>query len=398
MLSLKTFRSGLPILIIGLFTGILSAQHNSNLVSAVSGSRVRPTPVHSQPLALQDALSVFEQEFGVGFLYYSGVGREVKVKNLPALTGQDLQSMLARVLAPLNLVALKVGEGSYVVARASEQNAVAAAFGVPQPQEGGTLTGRVTEAETGDPLAFSQVVIVGSTYGDVADAEGRYEIKNVPPGTYEVEASFIGYRKEKATVSVGAGATVTQDFALVTDVLGLETVVTTATRVGRTQKEATTSMAVISAKRIERMQPQSVAEVLRTVPGIYAEEGGGEVAVNSFVRGLPAPGQFRYQTLQENGIPVRSLPGGFISAEDVFFRQDLNIRTLEVAKGGASTLFGINAPGGIINYLDKTGGSVMQSTLRFTAGEKDYYRTDFNTNGPLGDRYYFNIGGFYRFD
>ncbi len=398
MLALRAFRSGLTVWVIGLLTGLVFAQHHSNLVSAAPGSRVRPTPVRSQGLALQDALSVFEEEFGVGFLYYSGVGQEVKVEKLPELTGHDLQTTLASVLAPLNLVAVQVGQSSYVVARASEQNAVAKAFGAPQPQETGTLTGRVTEAETGEPLAFTQVVIVGSTYGDVADAEGQYEIKNVPPGTYEVEASFIGYRSGKATVTVSAGATVTQDFALSTDILGLETVVTTATRVGRTQKEATTSMAVIPAKQIERLQPQSVAEVLRTVPGIYAEEGGGEVAVNSFVRGLPAPGQFRYQTLQENGIPVRSLPGGFISAEDVFFRQDLNIRTLEVAKGGASTLFGINAPGGIINYLDKTGGSVMQSTLRFTAGEKDYYRADFNTNGPLGDRYYFNIGGFYRFD
>lgn len=263
-------------------------------------------------------------------------------------------------------------------------------------QERGRITGTVV-GEAGNPLSGATVTMVGTRRATITDARGAYSLE-VSPGTYSVTVNFIGYAPGTARVTVRAGEEVTQDFTLRVDPLALQGLVVTGTRVERRQQEATLSMAVISSERIEQIQPQSVAEVLRTIPGIHAEEGGGEVAVNSFIRGLPAPGQFRYQTLQEDGIPVRSVAGGFISAEDVFFRQDLNVQTLEVAKGGASTLFGITAPGGIINYRSKTGGEIMRSTLRFTAGEKDVLRLDFNTNGPLGGDYRFNLGGFYRFD
>ncbi|RMI12493.1 MAG: TonB-dependent receptor [Calditrichaeota bacterium] len=263
--------------------------------------------------------------------------------------------------------------------------------------QGGTLKGKVTD-ESGEPIPFAEITLEGTIMGTAADDNGEYVLENIPPGDYTVAAQSVGYQRATAQVSIGAGETVTQDFTLPVDVLSMSQMVVTATRVGRPMKEATLSMAVVSEVKIREMQPQSVAEILRTVPGIHAEEGGGEVAVNSFVRGLPSPGQFRYQTLQEDGMPVRALPGGYISAQDVFFRQDLNIKTLEIAKGGASTLFGINAPGGIINYISKTGGEVLRSTLQFTYGDKDYLRADFNSNGPLGRNYRFNLGGFYRFD
>ncbi|MFQ5890935.1 MAG: TonB-dependent receptor [Gemmatimonadota bacterium] len=265
-------------------------------------------------------------------------------------------------------------------------------------QETGRVTGTVV-SEAGDPMSGATVSVVRGRQGTVTDAQGAYTLELLP-GNYTLQARFIGFRPDTVSVTVQAGAEVSANFTLTSDPLGMQELVVTATRAVRTQKEATLSMQVVSAERIEKFQPQSVAEVLRTVPGIHAEEGGGEVAVNSFIRGLPSPGQFRYQTLQEDGMPVRSIPnvGGSFSAVDVFFRQDLNIRTLEVAKGGASTLFGINAPGGIINYISKTGGDFARSTVRLTGAQKDYYRVDFNTNGPISEDWRFNLGGFYRFD
>lgn len=375
--------------------GLVSAQNNPQL-TAVAHVTEYENEIQPRATPLKETLAELEKKFHVGFLYYSGVGDETYLRNTPRVS-DDLELTLVSILNPLNLISVQVGASSYVIAHSSEKKAVLEAFGSAPPQETGSVAGKITDA-AGEPLSGTQVVLVGTNFGDVADVDGNFQIKDVPPGSYSLRASFIGYRSQSVELRVNAGETTTQNFTLALDILNMETVVTTATRTGRVQKEATTSMAVLAARRLEQFQPQSVAEVLRTVPGIHAEEGGGEVAVNSFVRGLPAPGQFRYQTLQEDGIPVRSIPGGFISAEDVFFRYDLNVRTLEVAKGGSSTLFGINAPGGIINYISKTGGQVINSTLRFTGGEKNFYRADFNTNGPLGGNYYFNLGGFYRFD
>ncbi|MFQ5679659.1 MAG: TonB-dependent receptor [Gemmatimonadota bacterium] len=263
-------------------------------------------------------------------------------------------------------------------------------------QQPGRVTGQVV-SEAGAPLGGVAVSVVRAQRGVFTDRAGNYSLE-LPAGTYTLRAQLIGYRVQTFEVTVGAGETVRRDLTMVTDPLGMQELVVTATREAVTQQDATFSVTLVPAEKINKFQPQSAAEVLRTVPGIHAEEGGGEVAVNSFLRGLPSPGQFRYQTLQEDGMPVRSIPGGFISAEDVFFRYDYNVRTLEVVKGGVSPLFGINAPAGTINYVSKTGGDILTSTVAFTGGQRDYYRVDMNVNGPLGEDWRFNVGGFYRLD
>ncbi|NIR52202.1 TonB-dependent receptor plug domain-containing protein, partial [candidate division KSB1 bacterium] len=381
-------RKLITVFVVGVVGVWAFAGHAQQLAS--KGVDVKLLNQPNQLVTLGEALSKLEEAYNVHIVYDDSV---VRGRTAPLLVSasQKFQKALETVLGESPITYKKVGARTVVL------QPFEPAPPTPAKPPGGTIKGAVTD-ETGEGIPLAQVFLEGTTIGDAADNKGAYEITNVPSGTYTLRTRVIGYKSETAKVTVSEDETVTQDFTLALDILSMEEVVTTATRTGRVQKEATTSMAVVPAKRIEQFKPQSVAEVLRTIPGIYAEEGGGEVAVNSFVRGLPAPGQFRYQTLQEDGIPVRTVPGGFISAEDVFFRHDLNVRTLEVAKGGASTLFGINAPGGIINYISKTGGNVMRTNLRFTGAERNYYRADFNTNGPLGDDYRFNIGGFYRFD
>lgn len=263
-------------------------------------------------------------------------------------------------------------------------------------QQTGRVAGRVI-GEAGNPLGGVAVSVVRGQRGVFTDASGRYSLE-LPAGAYTLQARLIGYRAHTFEVTVRAGETTPQDVTLTPDPLGMQELIVTATREAVAQQDATLSVTLMPIEKINKFQPQSVAEVLRTVPGIHAEEGGGEVAVNSFLRGLPSPGQFRYQTLQEDGMPVRSVPGGEFSAEDVFFRFDQNVRALEVVKGGVSSLFGINAPAGTINFISKTGGDILTSSVGFTAGQRDVYRVDLNTNGPLGENWRFNLGGFYRFD
>ena len=59
----------------------------------------------------------------------------------------------------------------------------------------GTLTGTVTDAASGDPLPGANVIIEGQPYGGATDLDGAYTIEGVPPGTYNVTASVIGYER-----------------------------------------------------------------------------------------------------------------------------------------------------------------------------------------------------------
>src|SRR5690606_26112212 len=69
----------------------------------------------------------------------------------------------------------------------------------------GTVTGRVTDAGSQQPLAGASIIVVGTQLGVVAGADGRFTLNNVPPGTQRVRASLIGYASLEETVEVTTG-------------------------------------------------------------------------------------------------------------------------------------------------------------------------------------------------
>jgi len=76
----------------------------------------------------------------------------------------------------------------------------------------GTMTGSVTDAEDGSPIAGATVS--AGTRTTTTDTTGKYTVANVPPGTYEVTASKSGYESSTSTVTVVAGGTATVNFSL----------------------------------------------------------------------------------------------------------------------------------------------------------------------------------------
>jgi len=89
----------------------------------------------------------------------------------------------------------------------------------------GKIAGRVTDAETNEPLPGVNVVLEGTSQGAATDAEGYYAILNVDPGAYSVAASMIGYQQITKTGSeVTIGHTTTVDFSLKTAAIAGEAV------------------------------------------------------------------------------------------------------------------------------------------------------------------------------
>ena len=67
----------------------------------------------------------------------------------------------------------------------------------------GKLTGVVQDSLTHEPLAFASVFLANTTLGETTTEKGEFEFKRVPPGTYEIVGSYVGYRLAKQTVTVG---------------------------------------------------------------------------------------------------------------------------------------------------------------------------------------------------
>ena len=262
--------------------------------------------------------------------------------------------------------------------------------------QNGTLSGTIKDSESSEPLIGAQVYVPSLSTGAVADAQGNFSLE-LPNGSYLIQVSFIGYSTIEQNVEV-LGQSQTLNFDLSEDLFGLDAVVVTATFSERSLFNSPQSVSRLDANLISNLTANSQADILRTVPGIHAEGGGGEVASNVFVRGLPSGGQYQFTPLQVDGLPVLSAFGLNSSAHDVYFRNDIGIQNLEFVRGGVSTLFGAGSVAGIINYTSVTGGIDPKNKVHLEWAEGGRIKTEFLTSGPINDRTFYSFSGFYRYD
>jgi outer membrane receptor protein involved in Fe transport len=167
------------------------------------------------------------------------------------------------------------------------------------------------------------------------------------------------------------------------------------------------SINVVTAAQISEHAAVSAADLLKNVPGVFVNSSLGEIRNVVFSRGvsansLDAAGGYYYVSLQEDGLPTELVTATNFGP-DYFLRPDLNLSRLEALRGGTASITGPNAPGGIFNYISKTGksnpGVEMQGKFGLEGnGQNPYYRADFYAGGKLTDNMYYSVGGFYRVD
>ncbi|USI72448.1 TonB-dependent siderophore receptor [Sphingomonas morindae] len=174
-------------------------------------------------------------------------------------------------------------------------------------------------------------------------------------------------------------------------------IVVTAVSRGQNLLKSAVSVSSLSADAIAQSAPRSTAELFRNIPGIRAEASGGEGNANISVRGLPvASGGAKFLQLQEDGLPVLEFGDITFGNADIFLRADTNIARIEAVRGGSASTFASNSPGGVINFLSKTGetqGGAVQAGIGLNYGE---YRFDGDYGGKLSETVRFHVGGFYR--
>ncbi|REG89656.1 TonB-dependent receptor [Winogradskyella sediminis] len=261
------------------------------------------------------------------------------------------------------------------------------------------ISGTVKDT-SGNPIMGVNVIIKGSTSGTVSDFDGNFNFTTDLSGEQTLQVSYIGFETFEQQINCDE-STLTIDVILTEGGSALDEVLLTATSTTRSQKETPMSITSIGAKKLSTVNTSSQADVLRSIPGITAEGGGGEAASNIFVRGLPSGGQYQFNPLQIDGMPVLSTFGLNSSAHDVYFRNDIGMKNLEFVRGGSSILYGVGSVAGIINYTSATGSAIQKSTIRTEVASNSRYKADFATSGPLGgenSNTYYALSGFYRYD
>ena len=261
-----------------------------------------------------------------------------------------------------------------------------------------TISGSIVDSSK-NPIPGVNVQLVGTAAGTTTDFDGKYEFTTQKSGEQSIKVSFVGFFTQTKKITLKGNTKV--DFVLVESVEMLDDVLLTATSSKRSQKETPLSITSFGSKQLSQINTSSQADILKSVPGITTENGGGEVASNVFVRGLPSGGQFQFNPLQIDGMPVLSTFGLNSSAHDVYFRSDIGMKSLEFVRGGSSVLYGVGSVAGIINYTSETGSAYSKNILKIESGSNSHNKAQFLTSGPIGgedSNLFYAFSGSYRYD
>lgn len=265
-------------------------------------------------------------------------------------------------------------------------------------QEKNTISGKVFD-ESGQTVPGANVSLTGADQTVTTDVNGSYLFSNVAAGTYTISATNVGYKSFTKKVTVKEGEAVVENLFLETESQNLKEVVVTGSSSPRSKLESSVAITSMGAKAIEDRAPASTAALLQTIPGFVVEASGGEIGNNLFARGIPSAGAYEYVQIQEDGLPVFEDGALQFANADTFYRLDETVSKMEAVRGGSASIFANNAPGGIINFISKTGQNDFQGRAKFSTSDYGMFRTDLNLSGALiQDKLFFNIGGFYRAD
>lgn len=257
----------------------------------------------------------------------------------------------------------------------------------------GRIEGVVSDS-SGQPLANAQVTVSGTRLGTVTDAGGRFVIRAVPPGTYNLRVVRLGSVARTITgITVTAGTDSNVPVVLAGMAVDLGGIVVSASRRPEKITDAPASITRIDASAIERSVGNSFGGALKQVKGLdFIQVGMTAIAVNargfnsSFNNRMLMMEDNRIAVLPENGLPV----GAFTSIPKV------DIDAIEVLVGPGSALYGPDASNGVITLQTKDPRQYPGTTVEVTAGSRSFRDVQFRHAGAFGGRFGFKVTGEYQ--
>lgn len=258
----------------------------------------------------------------------------------------------------------------------------------------GMITGRVTDAKTGEPLAYVNVVVKGTNHGDATDVDGNFSITNVPVGTYVLMFSVVGYSSvEMSNVNVAAdqSAVVNTPMTQVSIPLG-EVLVYGASRRPEKITEAPAAVTVVEAKDIKLNAAHGqLPRLLEREPGVDIVQSGIQ-DFNINTRGFNTSLNRRLLVLQDG----RDLAIAFLGAQEwngLSIPLD-DVERLELVRGPGSALYGPNAFNGVISITTPSPKQVEGTKVSVSGAELSLLRADVRHAGSIEDRWSYkaNIG------
>ena len=263
-----------------------------------------------------------------------------------------------------------------------------AVAGTAQAQQG-SISGKVTEAEGGKAVAGARVQAVSGlriAAAVVAGDDGSYRITGLAAGTYNVIATRIGFTTKRAEgIAVSATGAVTANLAMSAMAAQLNQVVTTASRGTKPEKilEAPVSIAIVSSERLSNNPSPSIAEAMKSTPGLSVSQGG-IMQSNIVSRGFN--NAFSGAMLMLQDYRFAGVPSLRVNVPLLFTGTGEDIDRIEVLNGPASALYGPNSANGVLHIITKSPFNSKGTTITLDGGTQSIMRAGLRTAGVFGDK------------
>ncbi len=288
---------------------------------------------------------------------------------------------------------------SRVIARLTGSFALAAALvgigasGLAAQGATGKLEGTVKD-QNQQPIPGARVLVVGTSFVGTADANGYYFIINVPAGSHNVRASFVGHQPHEVTgVRIVSGQTGTLDFTLPTSTAVLQDIVVSDAKNALVPRDQVTSRQIVDGDFAKGLPIDRMEKLFSLVPGVSSNSTGGSLSVrgsrtdenNVYVDGVSV-------TPGNRGTGTGGSPGQLGISVNAF--EDASITT-----GANSAEFG-NAQGGVISITTRTGGQRYSGSFAWETDEfsglsrsAGYNQFAASFGGPITRNLTFYVGG-----
>ncbi|OJV55895.1 MAG: TonB-dependent receptor [Bacteroidetes bacterium 43-16] len=198
-------------------------------------------------------------------------------------------------------------------------------------------------------IPFAAIQLSGSALNTLSDSAGNFMLTEVPPGTYTLLISATGYKDYKEKIELRDTQTLNKDIALKVDESGqeLEGVVVTGTMKEVSKLSSPVPVEVYTSKFFKANPTPSLFDALQNINGVRPQLNcnicnTGDIHIN----GLEGP----YTMILIDGMPIVS---GLATVYGLSGIPQSLIDRIEVVKGPASTLYGSEAVGGLINVITK---------------------------------------------
>jgi len=208
----------------------------------------------------------------------------------------------------------------------------------------GSISGIITNQETGQPLPDANVFIEGTPFGTASQDGGFYTINQLPFGTYTLRVEVIGYQPfSKSNIQVEGHSFL--DVSITPSPIPMNPIIKTASRSDHLQNHISESCEVLSQIHFSECNGNTAGEIVEQKCGIYVKNYGGFAGIKSIaIRGSESS----HVLVLLDGLKLNSSQDGSVDINTIPIEV---LERIEIIRGGHSALLGTDAMGGAINLI-----------------------------------------------